>query len=138
MESIMREWVVTCFQRMRLAPAMSCLVAALVGTATLHAQPPPNPASPPPAPATRPDQQPQAQTPTSAPQTTAAQEGFVPVEQLPNPQDSVPAPRLVASAYALVWLVLMGYLYSIWRRLGTVGRELDTLSRRLSSGTRRP
>jgi hypothetical protein len=117
MESIMRNWVVTCFRRLRLASAVSCLVAMLVCTATLHAQPPPNPA---------------------APQTTAAQEGFVPVEQLPNPQDSVPAPRLVASAYALVWLVLMGYLYSIWRRLGTVGRELDTLSRRLSSGTRRP
>jgi hypothetical protein len=137
MESIMRKCVVNSFRRLHLVSAMSCVVAAFVCTATLHAQAPPDPAAPPPAPATRPDQQPQAKTPTSTPQTTAAQEGFVPVEQLPNPQDTVPAPRLVASAYALVWLVLMGYLYSIWRRLGTVGRELDVMSRRLSSGTRR-
>jgi len=132
----MRKCVVTCFRRLRVASAMSCVAVALVCTATLHAQPPPEPAAPAPAPATRPDQPPQAKTPDSTPQSTAAQEGFVPVEQLPNPQDTIPAPRLVASAYALVWIVLMTYLYSIWRRLGTVGRELDTVSRRVS-GTRR-
>ena len=72
-----------------------------------------------------------------APTHGAAQEGFVPVEQLPNPQETIPAPRLVAIAYACVWIVLMGYLYSIWRRLGTVERELETVSRRLRTESRR-
>jgi hypothetical protein len=135
MEWIMRRSVVTACRQLRFASAV--LVAAVVCTGTLLAQPPPNPSAPAPAPAARPDQQPQANTPTGGPPSTAAQEGFVPVEQLPNPQDTIPAPRLVAAAYALVWIVLMAYLYSIWRRLDTVERELDTVSRRLSSGTRR-
>jgi hypothetical protein len=128
MESIMRKCVVTSLRQLRLVPALTCLVVALACVPALHAQASPDPAA----------RQTPANPPTAPPPSTAAQEGFVPVEQLPNPQDTIPAPRLVASAYALVWIVLMAYLYSIWRRLGTVKRELDTLSRRLSPGTRRP
>ena len=56
---------------------------------------------------------------TATPSTRAAQDGFVPVENLPQ-QDTIPAPRLVATAYALRLDRADGYLYSIWRRLGTV------------------
>jgi CcmD family protein len=64
-------------------------------------------------------------------QPTAAQEGFVPVDQLPQAQDTIPAPRLVGAAYAFVWLALFVYLWSIWRRLSTVERELQAVSRRV-------
>ena len=70
------------------------------------------------------------------PPKTAAQEGFVPVDQLPPVQDAIPAPRLVAAAYAFVWLALFAYLWSIWRRLSKVERELEIVSRQLTSGGR--
>jgi CcmD family protein len=75
----------------------------------------------------------QPQTPTT---TTAAQEGFVPVDQLPKPQDTIPAPRLVAAAYGFVWVAVLVYVWSIRRRLTTVERELQAVSRRVDSGGR--
>jgi CcmD family protein len=114
MESIMRDWVVATAARLRGGWVTMGLIVVLLGAPSVFAH--------------------QSQPP---PTTSAAQEGFVPVEQLPNPQDTIPAPRLVAAAYACVWIVLMGYLYSIWRRLGTVERELQTVSRRLPSEPRR-
>jgi CcmD family protein len=76
---------------------------------------------------------PQPPTPTT---TTAAQEGFVPVDQLPKPQDTIPAPRLVAAAYGFVWVAVLVYVWSIRRRLTTVERELQVVSRRVDSGGR--
>jgi CcmD family protein len=76
---------------------------------------------------------PQPQTPTT---TTAAQEGFVPVDQLPKPQDTIPAPRLVAAAYGFVWVAVLVYVWSIRRRLTTVERELQAVTRRVDSGGR--
>jgi CcmD family protein len=76
---------------------------------------------------------PQPQTPTT---TGAAQEGFVPVDQLPKPQDTIPAPRLVAAAYGFVWVAVLGYVWSIRRRLTTVERELQAIIRRVDSGGR--
>ena len=67
-----------------------------------------------------------------APQTpSAAQEGYVPADQLPKPQDTLPAAPLLATAYAFVWLLLFGYVFSIWRRLAGVEREIQTVSRRI-------
>lgn len=74
--------------------------------------------------------------PTQPP--SAAQEGFVPVDQLPKPQDTMPAAPLVATAYAFVWVMLFGYVVSIWRRLSKVERELESVSRRIGSGGRTP
>jgi hypothetical protein len=48
---------------------------------------------------------PRAQQP---PPTAAAQEGFVPADQLPKPQETLPAAPLLATAYAFVWLLLFG------------------------------
>jgi CcmD family protein len=72
------------------------------------------------------------------PPPSAAQEGFVPVDQLPKPQDTMPAAPLVATAYAFVWVMLFGYVVSIWRRLSTVERELESVSRRIGAGGRTP
>lgn len=64
----------------------------------------------------------------------AAQDGFVPVDAPLNPQDTIPAPRLVAIAYGFIWVMLFGYLWSVRTRLATVEREMETVSRRVSAG----
>jgi len=58
-----------------------------------------------------------------------AQEEFVPLSEIP-PEEQIPAFTLVASAYALVWIVLIGYVWSVSRRLHAVESELTSLSRR--------
>ena len=58
-----------------------------------------------------------------------AQEEFVPLSEIP-PEEQIPAFTLVASAYALVWLVLIGYVWSVSRRLHTVESELASLARK--------
>ncbi len=73
-----------------------------------------------------------AQQPTLAP----AQEGFVPVDELPG-KEELPAARLVMAAYAVAWIVVFGYLFSIWRRLDRVERDIAVVSRRIDAGARR-
>jgi CcmD family protein len=105
--------------RLRLLTAALCaaaLLSAAVPAAAQQPQPSAAPAQPP----------------------SAAQEGFVPVDQLPKPQDTMPAARLVAIAYAFVWVMLFGYVVSIWRRLSTVERELQAVSRRIGTGGHTP
>jgi CcmD family protein len=74
-----------------------------------------------------------AQTPPPKP---SAQEEFVPVNAPVNPQDTIPAPRLVAIAYGFIWVVLLGYVWSVRSRLASVERELQTVSKRVGSGGR--
>ena len=107
--------------KLRLLTAALC-AAALWSAAVPAAAQPPQPSA-----AAAPGQPP-----------SAAQEGFVPVDQLPKPQDTMPAARLVAIAYAFVWVMLFGYVVSIWRRLSTVERELQSVSRRIETGGRTP
>jgi CcmD family protein len=76
----------------------------------------------------------QQQPPPAAP--SAAQDGFVPVDAPINPQDAMPAPRLVAIAYGFIWVLFFGYLVSLRTRLSTVEREMETVSRRAGSGGR--
>ena len=64
------------------------------------------------------------------PATTAAQDGFVPMDDIP-PEDQMPAAPLVAGAYAVVWAIAVGYLWTIWQRLGTVEAELADATRRI-------
>ncbi len=64
-----------------------------------------------------------------ADQPQPAQDEFVPMEQIP-PEDQLPAAPLLIVAYAFVWLSVFGYLWSIWRRLSAVEKELSELSRR--------
>jgi hypothetical protein len=64
-----------------------------------------------------------------------ATEGFVPVEDL-HGQEQMPAAPLVAAAYGIAWAAVLIYLFSIWRRLGTVEREMAEVSRRIDARSR--
>ncbi len=57
------------------------------------------------------------------------QNEFVPVKDLPQ-QEQLPAAPLVMAAYAFVWVALLVYVWSVWRRVGAVQRELSDLRRR--------
>jgi len=65
-----------------------------------------------------------------------AKDGFVPVEQL-GTQEQLPATPLVAAAYGVAWGAVLVYVWTIWRRLGRVEREIAEVSRRITAGTRR-
>ena len=77
-----------------------------------------------------------APAPSSAspqPQPPADQE-YVPVD---TAEEQLPAAPLVIGAYSVVWLVLLLYLWSIWRRLSRVEREIVQVSRRIEVGGQR-
>jgi CcmD family protein len=65
------------------------------------------------------------------PQSQRPQDEFVPVKDL-GQQEQLPAAPLLVAAYVVVWLALLVYLWSIWRRLGKVDQELSALTRRLA------
>ena len=63
--------------------------------------------------------------------TPPAQEQFLPLDQLP-PEDQLAAAPLLIAAYAIIWVLLLLYLWSIRRRLDGVQRELVEVTRRVS------
>ena len=73
-------------------------------------------------------QEPPKASPQSRPK--AAQDEFVPLDQLP-PQEQLPAAPLLIAAYSVAWLAVSGYLFSIWRRLDRVDRDIADVVRRL-------
>ncbi|HXE79963.1 MAG TPA: CcmD family protein [Vicinamibacterales bacterium] len=62
----------------------------------------------------------------------AGQEEYVPVSELGD-VEPLPAAPLVMTAYAAIWVGVFVYLWSIWRRLGAVDRELATLRQRIAA-----
>ena len=60
--------------------------------------------------------------------TPPAQEEFVPLSEIPA-EEQIPAFTLVGAAYAFVWVVLIGYVWSVARRLEKVETEVAALSR---------
>jgi CcmD family protein len=64
-----------------------------------------------------------------------AQEEFVPVKDLPQ-QEQLPGGPLVLAAYGFVWAALLVYVWTVWRRLGTVEREMRELAGRLKGQER--
>ncbi len=66
----------------------------------------------------------------------SAQEGFVPIDELDDPKEELPATPLVAAAYGIAWAAVLLYVWSVWRRLNHVERELQEVSRRLQPGAR--
>jgi CcmD family protein len=48
-------------------------------------------------------------------------------------REELPATPLVFAAYAAVWVVLIIYVFSIWRRVSKVERELNEVSSRLQA-----
>jgi CcmD family protein len=89
----------------QVAVAMLCAIVVVSGPSTLCAQPPPG----------------------------STPDGFVPVENL-GTQEQIPAAPLVMGAYAIAWIAVFGYLWSIWRRLDRVERELAEVARRTARG----
>jgi CcmD family protein len=67
------------------------------------------------------------------PPPSGTPDGFVPLESVPA-KDQLPAAPLVIGAYAVAWVAVFGYLWSIWQRLGRVERDLAEVSRRVRSG----
>jgi CcmD family protein len=63
-------------------------------------------------------------------QPPATQEEFVPVGTLPQ-SEQLPAAPLVIGAYAFVWVALLVYVWSLWRRMAKLERELADLQRRV-------
>jgi CcmD family protein len=57
------------------------------------------------------------------------QDAFVPAAPL-SATEQLPAAPLLITAYAFVWVALMVYVWSIWRRLGQVEREMRVLEQR--------
>jgi hypothetical protein len=68
-------------------------------------------------------------------QAPPGQGQFLPVEQLP-PTEQLPAAPLLIVAYAIVWVIAMAYVWSIWRRLGKVEHDMRELEKRQSQRTR--
>ena len=88
----------------RVLPILAMLTAGPVASGVVSAQPPPQP--------------------------KAAQDEFVPIDQLP-PEEKLPAAPLLIAAYSVAWLAVAGYLFSIWRRLDRVDRDIAEAGRRL-------
>jgi CcmD family protein len=70
--------------------------------------------------------------PLLALQVQPAQEEYLPIDQLP-PTEQLPGGVFVIIAYGFIWVALMAYLWSIWRRLGKVEAEMHALQRRSGS-----
>lgn len=56
-------------------------------------------------------------------------EGFVPVTGAPA-SEQIPAAPLVIASYAFFLLLMVFYLWTIWRRIGKVESEMQALERR--------
>jgi len=57
------------------------------------------------------------------------QSEYVPIKDLPA-TDQIPAAPLLIAAYAFVWIAVLFYLWTIWRRLGKVEDEMRTLAQK--------
>ena len=70
-----------------------------------------------------------AAAPVLSAQPKPSPDEFVPVTDVPE-SEQIPAIRLVATAYGFIWVVLLGYVWTVGKRLRTVESELDELQRR--------
>ena len=59
----------------------------------------------------------------------AGLDGFVPAQSLP-PTEQMPAAPLLIGSYAFFLVLMMFYLWTIWRRIGRVEKEMHDLERR--------
>lgn len=73
----------------------------------------------------------QAPSPAPAPSAAApAQDEFVPISELPAEEQLAAGPLLIA-AYAVVWIVIAVYLWTLWRRFLRAEQDVKSLSNRL-------
>ena len=59
------------------------------------------------------------------------QSEFIPVTELPA-SEQLPAAPLLIAAYLFVWAAMLFYVWSLWRRLGKVERDISEVSELLS------
>jgi len=71
--------------------------------------------------------------PAFALQPPTGQSEFVPAKDLP-PAETIPAAPLLVTAYAIIWVLVMFYLWTIWRRLNKVETEMRALQQRQHRG----
>ncbi len=64
-------------------------------------------------------------------QTEAAKDPYVKVEGAAGQQESIPAPQLVGGAYAVIWLVVLGFVWSVLSRGKRLEEDIASLERRL-------
>ena len=69
---------------------------------------------------------------SAAPPTTAAQDEYVPIDELPE-GEKLPAAPFLIGAYTVAWLAILVYVLMLWRRLGRVELELQE-ARRAAGG----
>jgi len=74
--------------------------------------------------------------PASAFQPPASAGEYVPATP-GTATEQLPAAPLLIVAYAFVWIAAMFYVWTVWRRLGKVESEMQTLARRQASESRR-
>lgn len=74
----------------------------------------------------------QAPAAPQAPSTTAAQDEYLPLDQLPE-NEKLPAAPFLVGAYAVAWVVILVYVLMLWRRLARVEADLQD-ARRLAGG----
>jgi CcmD family protein len=68
-------------------------------------------------------------------QPPVGQSEFVPVDSVPL-ADQLPAAPLLVTAYAFVWVAVMVYLWTIWRRLNKVETEMRALAQKQKTSQR--
>jgi CcmD family protein len=68
------------------------------------------------------------------PPSSAAQEGFVPVDQVKG-AEQIPAAPLVIAAYSVAWIAIFGYVWTIWQRQRKVEQEISATSPRRTSSS---
>jgi CcmD family protein len=68
-----------------------------------------------------------------AQQPPTGQSEFVPARDLPA-AENIPAAPLLVTAYAIIWVLVMFYLWTIWRRLNKVETEMRALEQRQHRG----
>ena len=69
--------------------------------------------------------------PSLAAQPPAGQSEFVPVKELP-PSEQLPAAPLLIAAYAFFLVLMMFYVWTVWRRLNKVDADLHALEQRMA------
>jgi len=72
--------------------------------------------------------------PSFAFQAPAAQDGFVPISEVP-PSERLPAAPFVIGAYAFFLVLMVVYIWSISRRLNHVQHEMKVLEQRTTQAT---
>jgi len=66
-------------------------------------------------------------------QPPPAIDGFVAANDLP-PTEQLPAAPFIVGAYSFFLVLMVGYVWSIGRRLNTVEKEMRTLEQRQADG----